>query len=126
MSDVLSDGVPALPEYADAVLEIVDQIPRGRVLAYGDIAEVLGRGGPRGVGSVMAHFGSMTRWWRVVRADGRPAAGHAEQAREHYREESTPMVRGRLAGIRVDMAAARWADPPDAPLADIAPKQGRR
>lgn len=127
VGDLLSQAVPQLPEYADSVLEVVDQIPPGKVLAYGDVSEIVGRGGPRGVGSVMAHFGSMTHWWRVVRADGHPPRGHEDRARVHYREEATPLVRGQLAGNRVDMARARWEGPPPLSLSDSSkpPQAGR-
>ena len=60
-------------DYAELVLSAVEQIPPGRVATYEDIAEIVGRGGPRQVGHVMAQFGGGVPWWRVVRADGRPA-----------------------------------------------------
>ena len=60
-------------EYAELVLSVVEQIPPGQVATYGDIAEIVGRGGPRQVGHVMALLGGGVPWWRVVRADGRPA-----------------------------------------------------
>ena len=41
-------------DYAELVLSVVEQIPPGRVATYGDIAEMVGRGGPRQVGHVMA------------------------------------------------------------------------
>ena len=48
-------------EYAERVLQCVEQVPRGRATTYGAIAEVvgavLGGGGPRLVGSVMAAHG---------------------------------------------------------------------
>ena len=31
-------------ELAEAVLDLVEQIPPGRVLTYGDVAELVGRG----------------------------------------------------------------------------------
>ncbi|HEY0772933.1 MAG TPA: MGMT family protein, partial [Nocardioidaceae bacterium] len=37
-------------EYVERVLAVVEQIPPGRVMSYGAIAEVLGVGGPRQVG----------------------------------------------------------------------------
>ena len=45
-------------EYVEAVLELVALIPAGTAVAYGDVAELLGAGGPRQVGSVMSHHGS--------------------------------------------------------------------
>lgn len=35
-----------LEEYAERVLDLIAQIPPGRVLAYGDVARQLGEGGP--------------------------------------------------------------------------------
>ena len=97
-----------LPDFAEAVLSIVDQIPRGKVLAYGDIAEMLGQGSPRQVGSVMSRYGSSVAWWRVIRASGEVPAGLQDEALQRWREEGTALVRGALAGRRVDMSLARW------------------
>jgi alkylated DNA nucleotide flippase Atl1 len=95
-------------EFAEDVLEVVDQIPEGMVMTYGDIAELLGRGGPRGVGTVMARYGSDVPWWRVLRAGGGFPQGLEDEALAHYREEGTPLVRGQVDGRRVDLARARW------------------
>ena len=97
-----------LPEFAEAVLAIVDQIPEGMVLAYGDIAEMLGHGGPRQVGAVLSRYGSSVTWWRVIRANGEAPQGLQDEALAHWREEGTALVRGALAGRRVDMGRARW------------------
>jgi len=91
-------------EYVEAVLSLVEQVPRGRVTSYGLIAEVVGRGGPRQVGNVMARDGGGVPWWRVVRADGSPPRCHEGEARAHYLEEGTPL---RPSGS-VDMAQAFW------------------
>lgn len=97
--------------YAEAVLDLVDQIPPGRVLAYGDVAALLGAGGPRQVAAVMSHYGSGVPWWRVVRADGSPAPLVAVEALARLRSEGTPLVGGQLAGARVDIRQARWQPP---------------
>ena len=86
-------GAPS--EFADDVLEVVDTIPEGKVMTYGDIAELLGRGGARGVGNVMARYGSDVPWWRVIRSGGYFPQGLEDEALAHYREEGTPLVRGR-------------------------------
>jgi len=101
-------GPERLPDFAERVLEIVDLIPAGMVLTYGDIAELLGEGGPRQVGSVMSRYGSSVTWWRVIRASGEAPPDLQEEAVARWRAEGTPMVRGALAGRRVDMAMARW------------------
>ena len=90
-------------QYVEAVLAAVEQIPTGQVASYGDIAELVGRGGPRQVGRVMSGYGGAVPWWRVVRSDGRPVAGHEEQAMTRLRAEGVP-----LRGERVVMRAARW------------------
>ncbi len=106
-------GLPS--EFADDVLDVVDQIPEGMVMTYGDIAEYLGRGGARGVGSVMARYGSDVPWWRVLRAGGGFPQGLEDEALAHYREEGTPLVRGQVDGRRVDLSVARWSGPAGPP-----------
>ena len=101
-----------LPEFAEAVLDIVDQIPEGMVLAYGDVAEMLGQGGPRQVGAVMSRYGSSVTWWRVIRASGEAPPSLQEEALARWREEGTALVRGPIAGRRVNMRLARWDGTP--------------
>jgi alkylated DNA nucleotide flippase Atl1 len=101
-------GAGELPEFAEAVLGIVDRIPEGMVLAYGDVAEMLGQGGPRQVGAVMSRYGSSVTWWRVIRASGEVPHGLLDEALAHWREEGTALVRGAIAGRRVDMRLSRW------------------
>jgi alkylated DNA nucleotide flippase Atl1 len=94
---------PLVPPFAEAVIDLVDRIPAGKVLAYGDVAELVGGGGPRQVGRVMATFGGATAWWRVIRATGEPARGLGAEQLARLREEGAPVV-----GRRVDMRRARW------------------
>jgi alkylated DNA nucleotide flippase Atl1 len=101
----------AIGEYADRVLEVVEAIPAGQVMSYGDIAEYLGTGGPRQVGRVLATLGGSVAWWRVIHADGTPAPGHDLAALAHYRAEGTPL-RSAEQPVRVDMRRARWEGPP--------------
>jgi alkylated DNA nucleotide flippase Atl1 len=95
-------------DFANRVLDVVDAIPPGAVMSYGDVAEFLGSGGPRQVGRVMALWGGGVAWWRVVHADGSLLAGHERAALARYEEEDTPLRR-RPGGIpRIDMRLARW------------------
>ena len=72
MTDQATEGSPAqLDDFASDVLDVVDAIPPGQVMSYGDIAEYLGRGGPRQVGRVMSTSGGAVPWWRVVHAPAR-------------------------------------------------------
>jgi len=98
-----------LPDYAERVLELVRAIPPGRVATYGDLAQLVGEGGPRQVGQVMSRYGSDVPWWRVLRAGGAPPQGHEESAWAHYVDEGTPL-RGRPPrDYRVELRAARWS-----------------
>ena len=94
-------------EYVEAVLSLVELVPRGRVTTYGAIADAVGHQGPRSVGRVMSTYGGSVPWWRVVRADGSLPPSHDEEARAHYLEEGTPF---RTTG-RVDMRRAAWWPP---------------
>ena len=93
-------------DFVSDVLEVVASIPPGRVMAYGEIAAVLGSRASRQVGQIMAYYGSEVPWWRVVRASGHPAVDHSTQALQHYRAEGTPLT---WSGdtYRVDIAKAR-------------------
>ncbi len=89
--------------YARAVLDVVDRIPPGRVLTYGDVAELMGRGSPRTVGAVLSEHGREVPWQRVVQASGRPAEPYLQEALALLAAEGCP-----VRGERVDLSAARW------------------
>ena len=78
--------------FADAVRELVASIPPGRVMAYGEVAAVLGSRAARRVGRIMATDSEGLPWWRVVRASGLPPAGLHDRALPHYEEEGTPLT----------------------------------
>ena len=90
-------------DLVEDVLALVEQIPPGRVMSYGVIAEWLGYGGPRQVGTVMSRYGDAVPWHRVVAANGRVVPGHEAEALRRLRAEGTP-----LRGERVDMRVAAW------------------
>lgn len=95
-------------DYVEAVLTCVEQVPPGRVTTYGAVAAhvgaLLGGGGPRQVGAVLALHGGPVPWWRVVRADGTLPPSHRGEARQAYLAEGTPL---RPSG-NPDLAAAFW------------------
>jgi alkylated DNA nucleotide flippase Atl1 len=90
-------------DFVELVLELVERIPAGRVMTYGDIADFLGRGGPRQVGAVMSRHGAGVPWWRVIGADGRPVRGLEGRAMEQLADEGCPRRRD-----RIDLVRARW------------------
>ena len=96
-----------LAEYDDAVLSLVEQVPRGRVTTYGAIADALHDslgGGPRNVARVMAGSGGGVPWWRCVRSDGTLPPHLVDEARQAWLEEGTPLRRSGA----VDVGRALW------------------
>jgi alkylated DNA nucleotide flippase Atl1 len=85
---------------AQAVLERLRSIERGRVTTYGDLSPEA----PRYAGAVLAaHHAPDVPWQRVVRADGSLTQG--KRQRELLEAEGVPFD-----GERVEMRAA-WMGP---------------
>jgi methylated-DNA-protein-cysteine methyltransferase related protein len=64
------------PKYRERVYAIVRRIPSGRVMTYGQIAELLGEGyTPRTVGFCMHSSPDGTPWHRVLNAQGACSTG---------------------------------------------------
>jgi alkylated DNA nucleotide flippase Atl1 len=99
---------PESDDFVSRVLAVVENIPAGKAMAYGDVAAAIGSRAPRAVGQVMAYYGSDVPWWRVVRASGHPVRDHEAKALEYYRAESTPLRWSASGVFRVDLKAARW------------------
>ncbi|MGA4507064.1 MGMT family protein [Propionibacteriaceae bacterium G1746] len=81
----------------DRVLLAVEQLPPGRVVTYGDLAELVGTSARR-VGRVMSQHGHEVCWWRVVNASGElPVDG----ARDHWQAEGIALAaNGRACALR--------------------------
>lgn len=84
----------------EQVLTAVEQVPPGRVVAYGDLAAIVGTS-PRRVGAIMRSHGSFVTWWRVTNASGDLPAHLRERAFEHWRDEGIVVKPNRL-GCRID------------------------
>jgi methylated-DNA-protein-cysteine methyltransferase-like protein len=82
----------------------VEQIPEGKVLPYGQIAQILHRPkAAREVGWAMRYCPEHLPWQRVVMADGQITGGlHAEERKARLIAEGTPF----LPNGRVDMNKA--------------------
>lgn len=70
----------------ERVLLAVEQIPAGRVAAYGVIARLAGTG-PRQVGRIMREYGAFVPWWRVTSAAGDLPPTLLATARPHWDAE---------------------------------------
>jgi alkylated DNA nucleotide flippase Atl1 len=88
----------------EAVFDVVDQIPPGRVTTYGAIGELIGIG-PRRVARALSSGGGAVAWYRVVRADGSAAEPVRVRQLELLAAEGVPMRDG-----RVVLSAVRWPD----------------
>jgi len=101
-----------LPHVDDVVVEkvlrAVEQVPRGRVVSYGDIGALVGVG-PRLVGRIMSTYGSNVTWWRVTSSYGDLPVPLMDEVRERWAAEGIllkPNGRGcRIAEYRADLAA---------------------
>ena len=63
-------------DYRERVYRTVRSIPSGRVMTYGQLAEILGEGyTPRTVGFVMHGSDDGTPWHRVINAQGACSTG---------------------------------------------------
>jgi len=88
------------------VYEIVEQIPYGKVISYGEIAKLLGRPrAAREVGRAMRICPDGLPWQRVVMVDGSiTGSAFADIRRGILESEDVPF----LPDGRVDMKACRW------------------
>jgi alkylated DNA nucleotide flippase Atl1 len=90
---------------ARAVLDVVEMIPAGSVMSYGDVADCAGLGSARFVGHVLARWGDEVPWQRVVMSDGSFAEHLAVEQSALLRAEGTALT---LDNKRVDMRLARF------------------
>ena len=87
------------------VYDIVAQIPRGKVISYGQIARLLCRPrAAREVGRAMRFCPPGLPWQRVVMRDGSIAGGDPALRRQILEGEGVSF----LPDGRVDMDACRW------------------
>ena len=98
------------PNFYQAVYAWVRQVPRGKVVTYGQVATYLGSPrAARAVGYALAHLkDGRVPWHRVIGADGRiSVGGRVDRPGEQLR-------RLRREGVvfdaeeRVDLRRARW------------------
>ncbi|MGO2660034.1 MGMT family protein [Mycetocola reblochoni] len=91
-------------DFIEGVHAVVEGVPPGHVIAYSQVAALIGSRSARGVGRVMRYYGSALPWWRVVRSDGVVPAERAARAAAHYDAEGTPYT-VTANGLRLGRAA---------------------
>ena len=98
----------------ERVLRAVELVPPGRVVSYGDVADLIGIG-PRQVGRILSQWGSSVPWWRVTNAAGEFPEALLTQAWPHWQDEGITLKPNRrgcsLRAHRADLSA--WADAVD-------------
>jgi methylated-DNA-protein-cysteine methyltransferase-like protein len=93
--------------FCDRVLAVVKQIPKGRVMTYGQIAALCGN--PRAariVGGIAHNADQSLPWQRVIKKDGSLAEGFPGGVSGHQQvleQEGTKVING-----RADVEALRW------------------
>ncbi len=112
---------PSLPNpqtYYEQVWQLVRQVPHGKVVSYGQIAQMLALPGgvdpqdykafgPRWVGEAMAACPSDVPWQRVINSQGKISARPgAERQRQLLEEEGIPFVKD-----KVDLKTYQWRGP---------------
>jgi len=75
---------PASDSFKAQVYELVSQIPKGRVMTYGQIAYLCGRPRAARIVGGVAHYGDPDLpWQRVVKKDGGLAEGYPGGTQGH-------------------------------------------
>jgi alkylated DNA nucleotide flippase Atl1 len=92
----------AAADVDEAVYDVVEQVPPGRVTTYGAVGRLVGVG-PRRVARALSTGGGAVPWFRVVRADGTAAEPVRARQLELLAAEGVP-----VRGGRVDLAAVGW------------------
>ena len=102
-------------EFKDRVFALVRQIPRGRVMTYGQLAALAGASWAAWETGQIAHFGDPTLpWQRVVNKQGGLAAGYPDGGRAAHK--AALMAEGytfieKDGESYVDVAALLWWPP---------------
>jgi len=89
--------------FAERILACIESIPPGRVMTYGDVAELAGTRSARVVGRVLAQDDGSVPWHRVLRSDGSLAEHLYSEQRQRLLAEGV-----RFRGDRVELASFRW------------------
>lgn len=93
--------------FRDRVYELVSQIPKGRVMTYGQIAAICESPRAARIVGGIAHFGDPDLpWQRVVKKDGSLAEGYPGGVASHQvalEAEGVSIIKG-----KVVMSKALW------------------
>lgn len=83
-------------DFTQAVIEVLQGLQPGEVVAYGEVATEAGYpGAARAVGNLLRMTPGLP-WWRVVNSAGRLAPGNEQEQAEKLRAEGVKVVKGRV------------------------------
>jgi len=98
-------------EFRERVYAIVAQIPRGRVMSYGQIAAMVGNPQAARIVGGVAHYGDPDLpWQRVVMKDGHLATGYPGGTESHKAALEAEGINF-IDEYQVDMAKHLWRPP---------------
>lgn len=99
----------ASSKFKDDVYRLVAKIPKGKVMAYGQIAALCGSPRAARVVGQIAHFGPLDLpWQRVVHKDGLLARGYTSGGYEAHKHDLTREGVPVSNEYKVDMAKYTW------------------
>jgi methylated-DNA-protein-cysteine methyltransferase related protein len=107
----MSKNTNASGEFTQRVYAVVAQIPRGRVMTYGQIAALCGSAQASRIVGGIAHFGpSDLPWQRVVNKNGGLAAGYYGGREGHKKdlEAEGVTVMGEEGNYYIDVESLLW------------------
>lgn len=104
-----------VPTFARAVYGVVRQIPRGKVVTYGQVAAFLGHPrAARAVGTALSHLpkalARIVPWQRVINASGRISI-RGDVLRPDLQRQLLELEGVAFRGGRVDLKRFRWPGP---------------
>jgi len=108
-------ATPAAPKFARAVYALVRDVPRGRVVTYGQVAAILGH--PRAARAVGTALHNLPRplarivpWQRVINASGRISI-RGDLQRPDLQRQLLEMEGVAFRGSQIDLHMYRWSGP---------------
>lgn len=95
-------------QFRERVCEVVRQIPKGRVMTYGQIAAICGNAAAARIVGGIAHFGDpQLPWHRVVNKSGGLASGYPGGRQGHKKHLESEGVKV-TADFKVDVQELLW------------------
>jgi methylated-DNA-protein-cysteine methyltransferase related protein len=95
--------------FKERVCDVVAQIPKGRVMTYGQIAGICGNAAAARIVGGIAHFGNPALpWQRVVNKQGGLASGYTYGGREGHKRDLEKEGINVSKDYKVDVGKLLW------------------